>query len=87
MPVYSEHTVGRVVRGRSFRYPKEASGGRRPWPSFLGSTVAWAGGFTVGVRVSPDQLAALDAFVASEPDNPSRPEAVRRLIERGLRAD
>lgn len=41
----------------------------------------------VGVRIPPDQLAALDAFVASQPDpKPSRPEAVRRLIDVGMRA-
>jgi hypothetical protein len=36
------------------------------------------------LRLQPDQLAAVDAFAAGEPDNPSRPEAVRRLVARGL---
>ena len=39
----------------------------------------------VGVRLPPDQLAALDAFTAAEPDKPSRPEAVRRLVAKGLK--
>ena len=38
----------------------------------------------VGVRFPPDALAALDAWVATQPDAPSRPEAVRRLTEMGL---
>lgn len=39
-------------------------------------------GTMIGVRVQPDQLSALDAWIASQPDKPSRPEAVRRLIAR-----
>ena len=39
------------------------------------------------VRLQPDNLAALDAYIASQPDAPSRPEAIRRLIELGLKAD
>ena len=38
----------------------------------------------VFVTLKPDQLAALDAFAASELDKPSRPEAVRRLVAKGL---
>jgi hypothetical protein len=38
-------------------------------------------GFTVGVRLQPDQLAALDAYIARQPEpKPSRPEAIRRVI-------
>jgi hypothetical protein len=36
------------------------------------------------VRLRSDQLAALDAFCESEPDLPSRPEAIRRLVEKAL---
>ncbi|MEO6093434.1 MAG: hypothetical protein ABIT04_01675 [Novosphingobium sp.] len=36
------------------------------------------------LRLQPDQLAAVDAFASAEPDKPSRPEAVRRLVARGL---
>jgi hypothetical protein len=34
----------------------------------------------VGVRLPPDQLAAVDAWAAGQDDKPSRPEAIRRLI-------
>jgi hypothetical protein len=39
----------------------------------------------VGVRLQPDQLTRLDAWIAALSDpNSSRPEAIRRLIELGL---
>ena len=39
----------------------------------------------IGVRLPPDQLARLDAWIAALPDpKPSRPEAIRRLIQLGL---
>jgi hypothetical protein len=34
--------------------------------------------------LSPEQMAVVDEWRAGEPDHPSRSEAVRRLIERGL---
>jgi hypothetical protein len=36
-------------------------------------------------RLQPEQLAAVDSWIKKQPDKPSRPEAVRRLIERGLK--
>lgn len=36
------------------------------------------------VRLQPDQLAALDRWIEVQPDKPSRPEAVRRLLAKGL---
>jgi cytochrome c553 len=36
------------------------------------------------VRLSPDQLAALDAWIAAQAEQPSRPEAVRQLLARYL---
>lgn len=45
---------------------------------------AAASGIMVGVRIQPELLAAVDNWAASEDDVPSRPEAVRRLIVRGL---
>ncbi|MEP7240577.1 MAG: hypothetical protein ABI697_06805 [Devosia sp.] len=36
------------------------------------------------VRMPPDQLARLDKWVKAQPDKPSRPEAVRRLVDRSL---
>lgn len=41
------------------------------------------------VRLQPDQLGKLDAWREAQDDNPTRPEAIRRLVEAGLggRAD
>ena len=41
-------------------------------------------GTMVGVRVQPAQLAALDAWIARQPDKPTRPEAVRRILAGAL---
>ena len=39
----------------------------------------------VNTRFPPAELAKLDAWIADQPDpKPSRPEAVRRLVELGL---
>ena len=39
-------------------------------------------GTMIGVRLQPDQLARLDAWIASQPDpKPTRPEAIRRAME------
>ena len=41
----------------------------------------------IGLRLPPDQLARLDAWIASQPaPKPTRPEAVRRLIDTALTA-
>ncbi|WP_280142398.1 MULTISPECIES: hypothetical protein [unclassified Methylobacterium] len=40
------------------------------------------------VRLQPNMLAALDNSIAEQPDpKPSRPEAVRRLLERALKVE
>lgn len=36
------------------------------------------------VRMPPEQLARLDGWAAAQPDKPSRPEAVRRLVDAGI---
>lgn len=41
-------------------------------------------GTLVGTRFQPPQLAAIDAWREKEDDTPSRPEAVRRLVEKAL---
>lgn len=43
-------------------------------------------GLVVGVRLSPAALAALDAWIALRAHAASRPEAIRSLIEQGMRA-
>ena len=40
----------------------------------------------VYVKLLPEQLATVQAWMARQPDNPSRPEAIRRLVELGLKA-
>jgi hypothetical protein len=43
------------------------------------------GSIFVGVRLPPDRLAPLDAWIGQHQDpKPTRPEAIRRLIELGL---
>jgi hypothetical protein len=43
-------------------------------------------GTPIVVRMQPDQLAALNAWIARHPEpQPSRPEAIRRLVEKGLK--
>lgn len=41
-------------------------------------------GAPIQVRLQPDLLAALDAFLAERPDIKSRPEAVRLLLSDAL---
>jgi hypothetical protein len=43
------------------------------------------GSTLVGVRLPPDELAPLDAWIAKQDDAPSRPEAIRRLLARALK--
>jgi hypothetical protein len=44
-------------------------------------------GTMVGVRLQPDQLAALDAWIGQQSLSLSRPEAVRRLIGSALKCE
>ena len=37
------------------------------------------------VRVAPDQLARIATWIDEQPDKPSEPEAIRRLVEAGLK--
>lgn len=42
-------------------------------------------GIQIQVRVQPDQVAPLDAWISAQPEpHPSRPEAIRRLIDVAL---
>jgi hypothetical protein len=38
------------------------------------------------VRVQPERLVAIEEWAKSQDDAPSRPEAIRRLVELGLKA-
>lgn len=42
-------------------------------------------GTLIGVRLQTEQLAAIDAWRSHQPDKLSRPEAIRRLAEKGLK--
>jgi hypothetical protein len=37
------------------------------------------------VRLEPDQFDALDGWISKQDDEPTRPEAIRRLVEAGLK--
>jgi hypothetical protein len=44
-------------------------------------------GEPVQVRLQPERMAVLDAWIAEQPEpQPTRPEAIRRLMEIGLTA-
>ena len=43
-------------------------------------------GKLIGVRLQPDDLARLDAWIKEQDDNPTRPEAIRGLVDRALKA-
>ena len=47
---------------------------------------AAAAGDLVGVRVQPDIAKRLDDWRRKQDDLPGRPEAIRRLVELGLKA-
>lgn len=38
-------------------------------------------GKMIGVRLHADILDPLDTYIASQPDKPSRPEAIRRILK------
>jgi hypothetical protein len=38
----------------------------------------------VGLRLYPDLETKIDAWRVQQPDNPGRPEAIRRLLEQAL---
>jgi hypothetical protein len=44
------------------------------------------GAILIGVRVPPADVAALDAWIKRNAPGLSRPEAIRRLVELGLKA-
>jgi hypothetical protein len=40
----------------------------------------------IGLRLPPAELAAVDGWISKQKDELSRPEAIRRLVEMGLKA-
>ena len=51
-----------------------------------GRPVTTGTGIMIGVRLQPEQLAALDAWIEAHPETPTRPEAIRRLLTLGMTA-
>lgn len=43
-------------------------------------------GPVIGVRLYPEMESSLTAWIERQADKPSRPEAIRRLVELGLKA-
>ena len=50
-----------------------------------GRLVTTGTGTTIGVRMLDDRIAVLDAWIAKQKPKPSRPEAIRHLVEVGLK--
>lgn len=42
-------------------------------------------GTLIGVRMQPDDLSAIDKWISEQDAAPTRPEAIRRLVEIGLK--
>jgi cytochrome c553 len=64
-------------RKRAVRTQKNTPKKRGPAPTGVGEPIQ--------VRLQPPAMAALKAWIAEQPPPPpSRPEAIRRLIERGM---
>lgn len=51
-----------------------------------GRPVTTGKGTLIGVRLLDEPLSALDEWIEKQADEPSRPEAIRRLVELGLKA-
>lgn len=45
------------------------------------------GAVGIHVKLLPDQLASIDAWIKHQPDKISRPEAIRQLAEKGLKGE
>jgi hypothetical protein len=41
-------------------------------------------GTLIGVRLQPPELARVDVWIAAQDDAPSRPEAIRRILDKTL---
>jgi hypothetical protein len=52
---------------------------KKPGPPATGK------GELIGVRIQPDQMKKLDEWISDQDDRPSRPEAIRRLVDQALK--
>ena len=55
-----------------------------PPPKVIEGTRSPASSKKVSVALTPEDAAAVDAWIASQPDKPSRDEALHRLVQKGL---
>jgi hypothetical protein len=53
----------------------------------VGRPITTGKGTQIGMRWHQPMLEAIDAWAERQPDKPGRPEAIRRLVQRGLDAD
>jgi hypothetical protein len=63
-----------AMSGQETMQPKKRRG---PAPSGIGTPVQ--------VRLQPEQLAELDAWRKNRPELPTRPEAIRQLLQAALK--
>jgi hypothetical protein len=70
--------LGSLVWYHSFVKKKTVQPRKKRGPAPTGK------GTPIQVRAQPDMLGALDAWIARQDDQPSRPEAIRRLVELSL---
>src|SRR4051812_5402657 len=73
-----------AARARTRRWETQMDRPDIPIPKKRGRPATGTGEL-VGVRLHPDDLAALDRWRSREPDRPGRPEAIRRLLTIALR--
>jgi hypothetical protein len=59
---------------------------RDPVVSYVGARPSSVAGKVIGVRLDVRTDTELDLWIATQPDHPSRPEAIRRLVAVGLKA-
>jgi hypothetical protein len=74
----------RLARLRYHKCMKRPRGQEKMQPKRIGRPPTGIGA-PVQVRLQPDLMKQLDAWRGRDPDLPSRPEAIRRLLQLGLR--
>ena len=70
----------RSARNSCYQKPMSSSSDNKN----LGGRPPTGQGVLVGVRLHPDQLAALDKWIGQQPNQMSRPEAIRIFVAAGL---
>jgi len=68
----------------TFCYQKSMAGARVSDNKKKMGRPATGVGTLIGVRLAETELGALDAWIEAQDDNPSRPEAIRKILRLGL---